>query len=189
MQHSIWVINDEKVIDNITDLFKTKVPCTYIADGHHRAASAAKVKFQLTDSEEAGYFLTTLFPSDQLHILSYNRVVTDLNDLSEDEFIEKLNRNFSVEKMAKPYNPEDPHNFGMYLGRKWYKLTALDGTFSTDPTGVLDISILQNNVLDPILGIKDQRTDKRIDFIGGIRGLDELEKKVKSKEMADFKNG
>ncbi len=183
VQHSIWVINDEKVIDNITEAFKTNVPCTYIADGHHRAASAAKVKYLLSDSEEAGYFLTTLFASDQLHILPYNRVVTDLNGLSKDEFLEKLNRNFSVQKLTKPYSPEDPHNFGMYLGGHWYKLTALDGTFSTDPIGVLDISILQNNLLEPILGIKDQRTDQRIDFVGGIRGLEELEKKVTSKEM------
>lgn len=184
VQHSIWVINDEKIIDSITKAFKTKIPCTYIADGHHRAASAAKVKYLLADSEESGYFLTTLFASDQLHILPYNRVVTDLNDLSEDEFLEKLNRDFSVQKLTEPYSPEDPHNFGMYLGNNWYKLTALDGTFPTDPIGVLDISILQNNLLEPILGIKDQRTDKRIDFVGGIRGLDELEKKVTSKEMA-----
>ena len=184
VQHSIWVINDEKVIDSITEAFKTKVPCTYIADGHHRAASAAKVKYLLADSEEAGYFLTTLFSSDQLHILPYNRVITDLNDLSEDEFLEKLNRDFSVQKLARPYSPEDLHNFGMYLGENWYRLTALDGTFPTDPIGVLDISILQNNLLEPILGIKDQRTDKRIDFVGGIRGLEELEKKVNSKEMA-----
>ncbi|MDQ6762207.1 MAG: DUF1015 family protein [Bacteroidota bacterium] len=184
VQHSIWVINDEKVIDSITEVFKTDVPCTYIADGHHRAASAAKVKYLMADSEEAGHFLTTLFASDQLHILPYNRVVTDLNGLSRDEFLEKLNRDFSVEKVAKGYSPEDPHNFGMYLGGSWYKLTALDGRFPTDPVGVLDISILQNNLLEPILGIKDQRTDKRIDFVGGIRGLEELEKKVSSKEMA-----
>ncbi|MEO6639203.1 MAG: DUF1015 family protein [Ginsengibacter sp.] len=184
VQHSIWVISDEKVIDNITEAFKTDVPCTYIADGHHRAASAAKVKYLLADSEDAGCFLTTLFASDQLHILPYNRVVTDLNNLTQEDFLERLNRNFSVQKVAKAYTPEAVHNFGMYLGGSWYKLTALDGTFPTDPVGVLDISILQNNLLDPLLGIKDQRTDKRIDFIGGIRGLDELEKKVNSKEMA-----
>ncbi len=184
IQHSVWVISDEKIIDRITELFKTEVPCTYIADGHHRAASAAKIKYQLADSEEAGYFLTTLFPASHLHILDYNRVVTDLNDLSKDEFLDKLNRNFSVEKVKKAYSPEASHNFGMYLGGQWYKLTALDGTFSTDPIGALDISILQNNLLEPLLGIKDQRIDTRIDFIGGIRGLSELEKKVDSKEMA-----
>ncbi len=184
IQHTIWVISDEKIIERITELFKTEVPCTYIADGHHRAASAAKVKYQLADSEEAGYFLTTLFPAGQLHILDYNRVVTDLNGLSEPEFLDKLNRNFSVEKIKKAYAPDAPHNFGMYLSGQWYKLTALDGTFSTDPIGILDISILQNNLLEPFLGIKDQRTDTRIDFIGGIRGLPELEKKVDTKEMA-----
>ncbi|MEO6288728.1 MAG: DUF1015 family protein, partial [Ginsengibacter sp.] len=101
-----------------------------------------------------------------------------------DEFLDKLNRNFTVEKLKKPYSPEDPHNIGMYLDGKWYKLTALDGTFSTDPIGILDISILQDNLFEPILGIKDQRTDTRIDFVGGIRGLNELEKKVDNKEMA-----
>ncbi len=184
VQHTIWVINDEKIIEKITELFKTKVPCTYIADGHHRAASAAKVRYQLGDSAEAGYFLTTLFPADQLQILPYNRVVADLNGLNNDEFLDKLNRNFTVEKLKKPYSPEDPHNIGMYLDGKWYKLTALDGTFSTDPIGILDISILQDNLFEPILGIKDQRTDTRIDFVGGIRGLNELEKKVDNKEMA-----
>ncbi|MDQ6889845.1 MAG: DUF1015 family protein [Bacteroidota bacterium] len=184
VQHTVWVINDEKIIDQITEVFKTRVPCTYIADGHHRAASAAKVKYQLSDTEESGYFLTTLFPADQVHILDYNRVVTDLNDLSKEEFLEKLNRNFSVEKVKEAYAPEDPHNFGMFLAGQWYKLTALDGTFSTDPIGVLDISILQNNLLEPVLGIQDQRTDTRIDFVGGIRGLKELEKRVNSGEMA-----
>ncbi len=184
IQHTLWVINDESLIDRITELFKTEVPCTYIADGHHRAASAAKVKYQLADSEEAGYFLTTLFPASQLHILDYNRVVQDLNGLSLEEFLDKLNRNFTVEKVKAAYLPDVPHNFGMYLDGQWYKLTALDGTFSTDPIGILDISILQNNLLEPVLGIKDQRTDTRIDFVGGIRGLPELEKKVDSKEMA-----
>ena len=184
IQHTIWVISDAKIIDRITELFKSEVPCTYIADGHHRAASAAKVKYQLADSKDAGYFLTTLFPASQLHIMDYNRVVADLNNLSENEFLDKLNRNFTVEKVKKAYTPEASHNFGMYINGQWYKLTALDGTFSTDPIGVLDISILQNNLLEPLLGIKDQRTDTRIDFIGGIRGLTELEKKVDSKEMA-----
>ena len=184
VQHSIWVISDEKIIDRITGLFKTKVPCTYIADGHHRAASAAKVKYQLSDTKEAGYFVTTLFPADQLHIMDYNRVITDLNDLSTGEFLDRLNKSFSIENVAEAYAPKDLHNFGMYLDGKWYKLTALDGTFSTDPIGILDITILQNNLLEPILGIKDQRIDKRIDFVGGIRGLKELEKKVNSAEMA-----
>ena len=184
VQHSLWVVSDEKTIDRITELFKMDVPCTYIADGHHRAASAAKVKYLLSDIEEAAHFLTTLFPAKQLHILDYNRVVTDLNDLSTDEFLQKLNRDFTIDKWKEPYAPVEPHNFGMYLEGNWYKLTALDGTFSTDPIGILDISILQNNLLEPILGIKDQRTDERIDFVGGIRGLKELEKRVNNKEMA-----
>ena len=183
IQHTVWVISDEKMINRITEIFKTKVPCTYIADGHHRAASAAKVRYQLADSEEAGYFLTTLFPAEQLHIMDYNRVVKDLDGLSKEEFFDRINKNFTVEKEKEAYAPKEPHNFGMYLDGKWYKLTALDGTFSTDPIGILDITILQNNLLEPILGIKDQRTDKRIDFVGGIRGLKELEKKVNSKEM------
>jgi uncharacterized protein (DUF1015 family) len=184
VRHTVWVISDEKIINAITEIFKTKVPCTYIADGHHRAASAAKVRYQLSDSEEAAYFLTTLFPAAQLHIMDYNRVVTDLNDLSNEEFFDRINKSFSVEKKDKAYSPEAIHNFGMYLNGTWYKLTALDGTFSTDPIGVLDITILQNNLLEPVLNIKDQRTDKRIDFIGGIRGLKELEERVDSKEMA-----
>jgi uncharacterized protein (DUF1015 family) len=184
VQHSVWVVSDDRTINKITQIFKSKVASTYIADGHHRAASAAKAKYQLSDSEEAGYFLTTLFPAGQLHIMAYNRVITDLNGLSTEEFLDRINKNFSIDKVPEAYSPEDPHNFGMYLRGQWYKLTALDGTFSTDPVVVLDISILQNNLLEPILDIKDQRTNKRIDFVGGIRGLKELEKKVNSKEMA-----
>ncbi len=184
VQHTVWVVSDEKIIDRITEIFKTEVDCTYIADGHHRVASAAKVKYQLADNEEAGHFLSTLFPAGQLQIMDYNRVVKDLNDLSEKEFLDKLNSSFSIEKESKAYSPEAPHNFGMYLGDQWYKLTALDGTFSTDPIGILDITILQNNLLEPVLGIKDQRTDTRIDFIGGIRGLTELEKRVSNEGWA-----
>ena len=182
IQHTVWVINDEKIIDRVTEVFKTDVACTYIADGHHRVASADKVKYLLADNEEAGHFLCTLFPASQLKILDYNRVVKDLNDLSEEEFLLKLNKDFSVTKVSKAFAPQQPHQFGMYLNRQWYELVALEGTFSTDPIGILDITILQNNVLEPLLGIKDQRTDTRIDFIGGIRGLSELETKVKSKE-------
>ena len=182
IEHTVWVVNDEKVIDRITEIFKTDVDCTYIADGHHRVASAAKVKYLLADNEEAGHFLSTLFPASQLKIMDYNRVVKDLNGLSEGEFLEHLNRNFSVTKVSKAYLPDAAHSFGMYLNHQWYQLAALDGTFSTDPVSILDVSILQNNVLEPILGIKDQRTDTRIDFIGGIRGMKELEEKVNSKE-------
>jgi uncharacterized protein (DUF1015 family) len=184
IQHTVWVISDEKIIDRITEIFKADVEATYIADGHHRAASAAKVKYQMADNEQAGYFLTTIFPASELEIMDYNRVVKDLNGLSEEEFIGKLNKNFTLEKESKAYKPDAPHNFGMYIGGQWYKLTALDGTFSTDPIGILDITILQNNLLDPVLDIKDQRTDTRIDFIGGIRGLGELEERVDSKEWA-----
>ena len=182
IQHTLWVISDENMIAKITEIFKSDVDCTYIADGHHRVASAAKVKYLLADNEESGHFLSTLFPASQLEIMDYNRVVKDLNNLSEAAFIEKLNKNFTIEKEAKAYKPEAPHNFGMYLNGQWYKLTALDGTFATDPVNVLDVSILQNNLLDPVLGIKDQRTDTRIDFIGGIRGMSELEERVNSNQ-------
>lgn len=181
IQHSIWVVSDEKIIDRITEIFKTDVDCTYIADGHHRVASAAKVKY-MVDNEEAGHFLSTLFPASELKIMDYNRVVKDLNGLSEEEFWNHVNKNFSVSKVSKAFAPKVPHEFGMYLSGHWYRLAALDGTYSTDPIGILDITILQNNLLEPVLGIKDQRTDNRIDFVGGIRGLGELEERVNSKE-------
>lgn len=184
VQHSVWVISDEKVIDDITGIFETQVECTYIADGHHRAASAAKVKYQLSDNESAGYFLTTLFPAKELQIMEYNRAVKDLNGLSKEEFLDRINKNFSTEKLTEAYSPEDEHNFGMYLDGSWYRLSAVEGSYATDPIGILDITILQNNLLSPVLGIKDQRTDERIDFIGGIRGLKELERRVNAKEMA-----
>ena len=184
VQHTVWVISDENIINRITEIFKTKVPCTYIADGHHRAASAAKVKEELNANEEAGYFLTTLFPAGQLQIMDYNRVVTDLNGLSANDFLEKINKKFAVENLREAYSPKELHSFGMYLEGKWYKLKALEGTYTTDPIGILDITILQNNLLEPVLGIIDQRTDVRIDFVGGIRGLKELERRVNSKEMA-----
>ena len=183
IQHTVWVISDEKLIENITDIFKTKVDYTYIADGHHRAASAAKVH-NIVNHNDSGCFLTTLFPESQLKIMDYNRVVTDLNGLTEEEFIGKLNKSFSINKVNKAFKPEAPHNFGMYLNGQWYQLTALDGTFAHDPVSILDVSILQNNLLEPVLGIKDQRTDSRIDFVGGIRGLQELEKRVNSGDMA-----
>lgn len=185
VQHSIWIVNDDNVIKDITKLFKTKVPHSYIADGHHRAASAAKVCQALGNkaTENAGYFLTTLFPSNQLSIMDYNRVVKDLNDLSANEFLQKLDLSFSIEKKDKAYRPENLHDFGLFLENQWYKLSAKPGTYSNDPIGVLDISILQEHVLSSVLGIHDQRTDKRIDFVGGIRGLEELEKRVNSGEM------
>ncbi len=186
IQHTIWIVNDDEMIENITRLFKEKVPCTYIADGHHRAASAAKVRAALGKDAGAGagIFLTTLFPSNQLHIMDYNRVVTDLNNLSEEAFLHAVENKFEVEKAEQAFSPAQLHEIGMYLNGQWYRLKARENTFSSDPIGVLDISILQNNLLDPVLNIKDQRTDKRIDFIGGIRGLQELEKRVNSGEMS-----
>jgi len=181
IQHSIWVVSEEKIIDRITEIFKIKVECTYIADGHHRVASAAKIKY-MVDNEEAGHFLSTLFPASELKIMDYNRVVKDLNGMTEEEFFDKINKNFSVSKVSNAFAPQEPHEFGMYLNNTWYQLNALGGTYSTSPIGVLDITILQNNLLEPVLGIKDQRTDNRIDFIGGIRGLGELEERVNSKE-------
>jgi uncharacterized protein (DUF1015 family) len=185
IKHIIWVINQQETIDNITDIFKTKVPCTYIADGHHRAASAAKVREAAgeTASVEANYFLTTLFPSDQLSILPYNRVIKDLNSMDENDFISALQDDFVVSTSDKAVQPESLHEFGMYINHQWYHLTALEGTYSEDPIGILDITIFSNNILEKHLNIEDQRTDKRIDFVGGIRGLKELEKRVDSGEM------
>jgi uncharacterized protein (DUF1015 family) len=187
IQHSIWIVSDDESIETISNLFKTKVPATYIADGHHRAASAAKVKTAMGNAatENADYFLTTLFPSNQLHIMDYNRVITDLNGLSTEDFLQKLEANFNIEKKDSAYRPEALHHMGLYLNKQWYKLSAKSGSIdATDAIAVLDISILQKNILEPILGIKDQRTDKRIDFVGGIRGLGELEKRVDSGDMA-----
>jgi uncharacterized protein (DUF1015 family) len=181
--HTIWVVSALATIDVITNLFKEKVPFTYIADGHHRAASAAKVSQALPDSEDAKYFLTTIFPANQLAILDYNRVAKDLNGLSDEEFLQKLTEAFSVEKADAAVSPKELHQFGMFLNNQWYKLTAKEGSFKNDPIGVLDVTILQENILDKILGIKDPRTDKRIDFVGGIRGLGELEKRVSSGDM------
>jgi len=186
VQHSIWVVNDASAISHITSLFEEEVPCTYIADGHHRAASAARVRkeFGSKAPEGADIFLTTLFPAGQLAIMDYNRVVKDLNGLSVEDFIQRLQQDFTIEPADKAVMPSALHEFGMFTHGNWYKLTARPGTFSNDPIGILDVTILQNNVLDKILGIKDPRTDSRIDFVGGIRGLSELEKRVKSGEMA-----
>jgi uncharacterized protein (DUF1015 family) len=185
IQHSIWIVNDDKVIEKITELFKTKVPCTYIADGHHRAASAAKVRASLEKkaTDKANFFLTTLFPSNQLYIMDYNRVIKDLGILSEADFLNKLEEKFIVQKVNEAYHPEHLHTFGLYLNKQWYKLESKSDTYTEDPIGILDVTILQNNILDPLLGIVDQRTDKRIDFVGGIRGLSELERRVDSGDM------
>jgi len=180
--HRVWVIHEPQTIHEITKIFEKQIPFTYIADGHHRAASAAKVKNAMGKdaTPESAYFLTTLFPHDELHIMDYNRVVRDLNGLDASGFIEKLNKNFRVEKIKAPYSPNRFHNFGMYLEGNWYKLEAKEDSFPNDPIGILDVSILKNNILSPLLEIQDPRTDNRIDFVGGIRGLQELEKRVDS---------
>lgn len=180
ISHTIWVINSDDTNQKLSQLFKEQVPFTYIADGHHRAASAAKVRLLV----EENYFLTTLFPANELKIMDYNRVVKDLNSLSPEDFLKKLKQDFEVEETKDAYAPQQLHEFGMFLNNKWYKLTAKPNTYTEDPIGILDVSILSNNILDKWLGIKDQRTDKRIDFVGGIRGLEELEKRVRSGEMA-----
>ena len=193
IQHTVWAISDETIIDQITQLFETEVPCTYIADGHHRAASAAKVKLAISEEtvkpgDEAkkvsDYFLTTLFPSNQLAIMDYNRVVKDLNGLSPADFMSAIEKDFDVVTQDSAYKPASIHHFGMYINNVWYQLSAKAGTYTSDPIGVLDVTILSNSILAKILGITDQRTDKRIDFVGGIRGLGELEKRVNSGEMA-----
>ena len=183
IQHSIWVIDRDIIINSITQLFNTNVPFTYIADGHHRAASAAKVSKQLPESGDAKYFLTTIFPASQLAILDYNRVVKDLHGLTAAKLISRLQDDFFITLSSEPVKPSQLHEFGMYLEGQWYILGARKGTYTNDPIGVLDVTILSNNILDKLLGIKDQRTDKRIDFVGGIRGLQELEKRVSSGEM------
>jgi uncharacterized protein (DUF1015 family) len=183
IQHSIWIIDTDDIINSITQLFNTKIPFTYIADGHHRAASAAKVSKALPDSLAAKYFLTTIFPASQLAILDYNRVVKDLNGLTDEEFIGNLQDDFFITLSPEPVKPSQLHEFGMYLNGQWYILSSRKGTYNDDPVGVLDVTILSNNVLDKLLDIKDQRTDKRIDFVGGIRGLEELERRVNSGEM------
>lgn len=183
IQHTVWVVDEQATIDEITRLFTEKVPATYIADGHHRAASAARVSDALPGNEDARYFLTTIFPASELAILDYNRLVKDLNGMDADDFISAIQDEFTITKTLDPVKPSQLHEFGMYLDKQWYILTARKDTYTTDPIGVLDVTILSNNILDKLLDIKDQRTDKRIDFVGGIRGLKELEKRVDSGEM------
>lgn len=188
VKHTVWAINNESTIAEISDLFDNQVRHTYIADGHHRAASAALVAKALEEENgnagDAAYFLTTLFPAEELTIMDYNRVVKDLNGLTEKEFLSKLQYDFQVVNTdGTPVKPSMLHEFGMYLNGEWYRLVAEAGAYDNDPIGILDVTILQKNVLDKLLGIKDPRTDSRIDFVGGIRGLEELEKRVDSGEM------
>ncbi len=190
--HHFWVINEDKDISAIESAFDKDVDYQYVADGHHRTAAAALVGAERkknnpnhTGNEEYNFFLSVLFPASQLTIIDYNRVVKDLNGLSEEQFIGKLSTSFDVEeKGTEEYRPNALHNFSMYLDGKWYSLTAKDGTYKKDdPIGVLDVTILTNEVLEPMLDIKDLRRSKRIDFVGGIRGLGELKNRVDSGEM------
>jgi len=189
--HHFWVIEDETVITRIIDLFG-KVKATYVADGHHRTAAAALVgnEKKLNNpshrgDEEYNFFLAVHFPDNQLSIIDYNRVVRDLNGLSKDQLFAKLSRVFDIEEKGKDiYKPVSLHNFSMYLEGTWYSLSAKEGTYNDeDPIGVLDVTILSKLVLDEILGIKDLRTSNRIDFVGGIRGLGELKRRVDAGEM------
>lgn len=183
INHRIWVVDQQDKINLISNIFQQQVPCTYIADGHHRAASAAKVRDTPGAGPEADKFLTTLFPAAELKIMPYNRVVKDLNGLGEEEFISALQDDFMISTSDVPVDPSSLHEFGMYINHTWYHLTSIEGTYTTDPIGILDVSIFSSNVLEKLLDIQDQRTDKRIDFVGGIRGLKELEKRVDSGEM------
>lgn len=190
--HTFWVIEDESMIERITQIFK-EIPAMYIADGHHRSAAAALVgnekKLQNpnhTGNEEYNYFLAVCFPDNQLKVMDYNRVVKDLNGLTDRQFLTKLSEDFIIEpKGCEVYTPNALHNFSLYLNGEWYSLTAMPGRYNDqDPIGVLDVDISSRLILDKILGIKDLRTDKRIDFVGGIRGLGELKRRVDSGEMA-----
>jgi len=190
IRHELWVVNDEKVAQIIEEF--EKIPATYVADGHHRTAAAALVGQELrkenpsySGDESFNYFLAVHFPDNQLTIIDYNRVVKDLNGLSKDDFIAKLKKNFDIDVVGKDqFKPSQLHEFGMYLDGEWYALKAHEGTYDDqNPIGVLDVTILSNQILDPVLNIVDLRTDKRIDFVGGIRGLGELEKRVDSGEM------
>lgn len=189
--HTFWIVDQDEDIATITAEF-SKMPALYIADGHHRSAAAALVgaeKAKLNSNhcgdEEYNYFMAVCFPANQLTIIDYNRVVKDLNGLTPEQFLTALDKNFIVEeKGADIYKPSGLHNFSLYLGGKWYSLTAKTGTYNdNDPIGVLDVTISSNLILDEVLGIKDLRSDKRIDFVGGIRGLGELKKRVDSGEM------
>ena len=190
--HRFWVIDDEKDIARITEIFTSRVDAFYVADGHHRTAAAARVGAEKraqnpnhTGEEEYNYFMAVCFPQSQLKIIDYNRVLKDLGGLSPFEVVEWIGRDFEVEcKGSQIYHPTGLHNFAMYLDGQWYSLTAKPGRYDdSDPIGVLDVTILSNLVLDKVFGIRDLRTDKRIDFVGGIRGLGELQRRVDNGEM------
>ena len=197
-RHTLWVIDDAATIATITRIVGD-IPAMYIADGHHRSAAAARVceelkiqnsKLRINDNHsdalpEYEFFLAVCFPDNQLYVMDYNRVVRDLNGMAPEEFLQKLEQNFLVEdKGTAIYRPEALHTFALYMAGKWYKLTAKPGTYTDDPIGVLDVTVSSNLILDKLLGIKDLRSDKRIDFVGGIRGLKALQDRVDSGEMA-----
>jgi uncharacterized protein (DUF1015 family) len=192
VRHTIWVVNEPNTVANITKIFAEQVPATYIADGHHRAASAMRVSDAArknnpnhTGTEEYNSFITTIFPENELAILDYNRVAKDLNGLSPADLLSKLAVDFDVQLVGSDIvTPSILHEFGMYIDKNWYRLIAKEGTYSNDPIGILDVSILQNNVLSKLLNINDPRVDTRVDFVGGIRGLGELVKRVDSGDMA-----
>jgi uncharacterized protein (DUF1015 family) len=186
IRHILWIINDQKAIDKISTIFTNNINCTYIADGHHRAASASKVRGMTgKDNKEGNYFLTTLFQASELKIMDYNRVIKDLNGLTADALLQKLAECFEVSKADEKVTPSKAHEFGMYLNKQWYRLQAKQEILNdSDPIETLDVSVLDKHVLKPIFNIQDQRTDQRIDFVGGIRGLEELEKRVDSGEWA-----
>jgi uncharacterized protein (DUF1015 family) len=190
--HTFWVINDPKLNEEIVEIFRTEIPYLYVADGHHRTAAAALVGSEKRNQnpnhngkEEYNYFMSVIFPDNQLKIIDYNRVIKDLNGHSKEELLTLLEESFDVKNMGSEiYTPAQLHEFSMYIDGNWYQLTAKQGTFNdADPIGVLDVTILSNLVLDKILGIKDLRTDKRIDFVGGIRGLGELKRRVDNGDM------
>lgn len=192
ISHRTWLINDETTINQIVSIFEGQVPYTYVADGHHRSAASAKVGKKLreetgnyTGNEDFNYFLSVLFPANQLMIIDYNRVVKNLlPDISTEEFLTALLANFTVKPENGQVRPSVSGEFGLYIDKQWYRLIADEGLYNTNnAVEKLDISVLSNYVIDPLLGIEDQRTDDRIDFVGGIRGLDELEKRVDSGEM------
>jgi uncharacterized protein (DUF1015 family) len=190
--HHFWVINSQETNRQIEKLFREKVPFTYVADGHHRTAAAARIGIEKTaqnpnhtGDEEYNFFMAVHFPDNQLQIIDYNRTVTELNGLSDIDFLTELSKGFDIKNMGNEiYKPQKLHEFSLYISGNWYKLNAKSGTYNdNDPIGILDVTILSNLVLDPILGIKDLRTSKRIDFVGGIRGLGELKNRVDSCEM------
>jgi uncharacterized protein (DUF1015 family) len=190
--HHFWPVNDAETNKQLEELFATKVPFTYVADGHHRTAAAARIGEEKkgqnpnhTGDEDYNFFMSVHFPDNQLKIIDYNRVVKDLNGLSDEDFLAKLNEVFEVENMgAEIYNPAKLHEFSMYMNGAWYKLTAKDGTYNdSDPIGVLDVTILSDHVLNNLLGVENLRTTTRVEFVGGIRGLGELKKRVDNGEM------